>query len=68
MDAKKIGVGVLAAVLCFGALTASASAYEGRGMVRREARIERHAFRRGERFERRRERFDRRRFRRLWGW
>jgi hypothetical protein len=60
MDAKKIGIGVLAAVLSLGALTATASAYEGRGTVRREARIERRAFRRGERFERRHERFERR--------
>jgi hypothetical protein len=68
MDAKKIGIGVLSAVLSLGALTATASAYEGRGMVRREVPIERRAFRRGERIERRHERFDRRRFRRAWGW
>jgi hypothetical protein len=43
-------IGVPAAVLSVGALTATAYAYEGRGMVRREARIERRALRGGERF------------------
>jgi hypothetical protein len=62
MDAKKIGIGILAGVLSLGALTATASAYEGRGMARREARIESRAFRSGERFERRHERFERRHF------
>jgi hypothetical protein len=67
MDAKKIGMGILAVALSVGAFAATASACEGGHLGRREARIERRAARRGERFERRVERFEHRHGLDRWG-